>query len=64
MTWRSPLALNTAVLCLAIGVIAGCAPSYGPTIHPTEATLKSSTQTRVYDVPLPSATAHRPATSM
>ena len=58
MTCRSPLALKTTLLCLAIGVIAGCARSSELTVLPAEATPKSPTEKEVYDVPLPSATAH------
>ena len=58
MTCRSSLALKTAILWLSIGVIAGCARSSELTVLPAEATPKSPTERQVYDVPLPSATAH------
>jgi len=38
MTWRSPLALKTTILCLSIGVIAGCARPSELTVLPAEAT--------------------------
>jgi len=64
MTCRSPLALKATLLCLAIGVLAGCARSSELTVLPAEATPKSPTEKQVYDVPLPSATAHLTASPL